>query len=195
MEILQGRYLKRNDDKARTFKTISLKTDDGIQTIRLPKMLRMVAQQELSPGDLIRVWVTPQAKKGKKSKKSMTKKGKKRSLEALQLIPLSPKANVTLPTPKAKATEGKKAGKKQMRVQICQKKNCCKRGGTKLWEAFKQVSNNSQALPTFKLEAVGCLGGCNRGPNMRFLPDNVKHYHVKPKDGDRLLQQHQPSQV
>lgn len=196
MKILQGRYLKK-DDTSGKLKTIRIKTTDGPQVIKLPKALRVIAQQELSPGDLVRVWVATDKKDKKKaSKKALKKNGDKH--QALQLIPLSPKTNVTLPVTKAKASEkaGSERTAKRMRVQLCQKKNCCKRGGTKLWESFEQVANDpTSEMPTFKLESVGCLGGCKRGPNIRFLPANVKHYHVRPKDIEKLLRQHDPAKV
>ena len=208
MEVLQGRYLEPNDAKAHRLKAMSLETADGIRLVKLPKALSAIAQQELSPGDMVRVWAEPMPQKisqkaKKKSKnaglKNASKKGKREVLKALQLIPLSPKPTVSVPLAEIPVheTAGKKARKKTarkkrgkpMRVQLCQKKNCCKRGGTQLWEAFQQTADTPAVdLPAFKLEAVGCLGGCKRGPNLRVLPANVKHYHVQPQDIERILQ-------
>ena len=92
---------------------------------------------------------------------------------------------------KDKKSKGKKSRGKLMTVQLCQKRNCCKKGGTALWEKFEgqqQAVENSAAA--FKLEAVGCLGGCKRGPNIRFLPKNVKHYHVQPDEVAGLLKKY-----
>lgn len=211
MNVLQGRYLKKINSKSGKFKGLKIKTKDGTQTVYLPKALRAIAQQELTLGDHLRVWTT-QRKKGPKVKKKGKSSG---TLWALQLIPLSPKtaivqeiADSALPKanqPGVKASKAKSSHSKQLKkakkkkapkpmtVQLCQKKNCCKRGGTQLWSAFESANNAAKAMSsakTFQLEAVGCLGGCKNGPNIRFLPDNVKHYHVRPKDVETLLAKH-----
>ncbi len=206
MNALQGRYLKRVNSKSGKLKGLKIKGDKGTQTVYLPKDLRDIAEQELTIGDSVRVWTT-QRKKGAKAKKN---RQPSETLWVVQLIPLTPKTEVGAETvdskellvkeakkdAKGKEAKGKKAkkGKKKkaakgMTVQLCQKKNCCKRGGTQLWSTFESVSEAASEVP-FKLEAVGCLGGCKRGPNIRFLPDNVKHYHVQPKDVEALLARH-----
>ena len=131
----------------------------------------------------------------------------------LQLVPLTPKSTVfteigadagvvfegAIAEPieakvgkaPGKQTNKKKAGKSAKQksavtVQICQKKNCCKKGGDDLWKAFEAIS----AEHPFTLEPVGCLGGCKRGPNIRLLPDNVKYRHVQLAEIDNILQTH-----
>ncbi|MEM9944990.1 MAG: (2Fe-2S) ferredoxin domain-containing protein [Cyanobacteria bacterium P01_D01_bin.36] len=207
MNVLQGRYLKRINTRSGKLKGFKIKTEQGMQTVYLPKPLRTIAQQELSLGDLLRVWTMQRY--GKDAAKAKTKKKKtSKTLWALQIIPLSPKSTVAelgadgviageqatgekVIGPKQasskKIKQKKKKAAKGMTVQLCQKKNCCKRGGTKLWSAFEAAS---KAEIPFELEAVGCLGGCKRGPNIRFMPDNVKHYHVQPKDVEALLAEH-----
>jgi len=205
MNVLQGRYLKRVNSKSGKLKGLKIKTEDDTQTVYLPKALRAIAQEELALGDSLRIWTAERKKVSKKALKKGSKKGSKKnqdpSLWALQLIPLSPKDTVT-PPPQAVQKAKKKAAKK-MTVQLCQKKNCCKRGGTELWSTFESANEAAKteaakpeavrdvaAANPFKLEAVGCLGGCKHGPNLRFLPDNVKHYHVQPKDVSKLLAKH-----
>lgn len=211
MDVLQGRYLKKVNSKRGELKGLKIKTKDGVQTVHLPKALRTIALHELTLGDALRVWTT-QRKQGKKAKIGNGGKSSQ-SLQALQLIPLSPKSEVALdeltdnlnsvapspsksqlekayskkvkPPKKRKKSKKRKAAKR-VTVQLCQKKNCCKKGGTQLWSAFESAKDTASVKP-FKLEAVGCLGGCKRGPNIRFLPDNVKHYHVQPKDVGDLL--------
>ncbi len=85
-----------------------------------------------------------------------------------------------------KASKQKKKRTSEVTVQICQKKNCCKKGGDDLWAAFEAANAEHQ----FKLEPIGCLGGCKRGPNIRLLPDNVKYRHVQLAEVDDILQTH-----
>ncbi|MGC1218908.1 MAG: (2Fe-2S) ferredoxin domain-containing protein [Phormidesmis sp.] len=214
MDVLQGRYLKPITSKSGKLKGLQIEVGDGIESIYLPKPLRIIAQQELDTGDELRIWSTRDQKSSQK--KSQQSKSQKRW--AVQVIPLSPRAQVaTQPTAitlekqfaqKLEKASGQKLGQKldqkpdretkkqkkkktkRVTVQLCQKKNCCKRGGTQLWESFEQAAEDAAQTP-FKLEAVGCLGGCKRGPNIRFLPDNVKHYHVQSNDVLPLLSRHQ----
>jgi len=206
MNVLQGHYSKPVTSKSGKLKGLKVKTDDGTQTVCLPKDLRAIAQQELAVGDMIRVWTTQPKKEATAKKKGKSS----RSLQAVQLIPLSPKATVVQKTADSEAPQSKtpqKAAKKKtkqkktkqkkaakpMTVQLCQKKNCCKRGGTQLWSAFESANDAAKVTPSakpFKLESVGCLGGCKNGPNIRFLPANVKHYNVQPKDVKVLLAKH-----
>lgn len=187
MKIIQGRYLQKIESGKGKLKAIVLKTEAGKQTVQLPKPLRAIAQQELTLNEPVRVWVeSPNQGKGaaKKSPK----------LCAIQLIPLSPKVRASVPletqsTSEASESEKSKSkkSKPQLTVQLCQKKNCCKRGGDALWIAFEAASSPEE---TFQLEAVGCLGGCKRGPNIRLLPENVKYRNVQPAEVDALLQRH-----
>jgi len=206
MEILQGQYRNGLKTSKGHLKALQIQTDKGIQTVRLPKLLRAIAQQELTLGDTVRLWVVAAPKTKKKLKKNAKKaKGKtqkkaqarlalRQNWRAIQLIPLSPQLTMAIPNPQQAA----------LTVQVCQKKNCCRRGGTALWAALKtrQTSLQSAACETqsaapakttigsFVLEAVGCLGGCKRGPNIRILPDNVKYRSVQPVDLDQILQKH-----
>ena len=190
MNIIQGRYLQRIETGKGKLKAIVLKTPQGKQTVQLPKPLRAIAQEELTLGEPVRIWVTP-------PEEGVAKRSKKQStlLCATQLIPLSPKARISAPpdfesasgTSKSKKSKRSKKSKHPLTVQLCQKKNCCKRGGDDLWTAFEAASH---AQKSFQIEAVGCLGGCKNGPNIRLLPENVKYRHVQPAEIDTLLQRH-----
>lgn len=209
MEIIQGCYAGKIESGKAKLKGLRIATEQGDETVYLPKALRAIAQAELTLNEPVRVWV-----EGDRASK------KKRYV--LQLVPLTPKtavftegvadAGVTsdgaIADPiqakvgealdqqkteqKAKKKGSQKARKQakkktsEVTVQICQKKNCCKKGGDDLWAAFEAVNAEHQ----FKLEPIGCLGGCKRGPNIRLLPDNVKYQHVQLAEIDDILQTH-----
>lgn len=197
MEILQGQYLNELKTGKGQLKALQIQTEKGLQTVRLPKPLRAIAQQELTLGETVRLWVVAAKKNQKSLNKKGTQKAKHKSAtrqawKAIQLIPLSPQLTVTIAPPKQAA----------LRVQVCQKKNCCQRGGAALWAAlktrqtvFQSTASQKACVPGFKLkgfklEASGCLGGCKRGPNIRVLPDNVKYRSVQPKELDQILEKH-----
>ncbi|MEO1620843.1 MAG: (2Fe-2S) ferredoxin domain-containing protein [Cyanobacteria bacterium J06632_3] len=215
MKVLQGKYVGQiMSDKGR-LKGIQLDTDDGKLQIELPKSLRAIAQQELVVGESLRVWSTASQKSQSKSPKlsavqliPMSPKpkivgGNQPVQEVVDKNPANKNPADSLlsrqKTAKDKKNKAKtKAAKKQksklsgLTVQLCQKKNCCRRGGDDLWKAFEaaQQTVSAQGEKPFKLKAAGCLGGCKRGPNLRVLPDNVKHYHVRPKEIKALLRKH-----
>lgn len=191
MEILQGQYLNGLTTNKGHLKALQIQTDKGLQTVRLSKLLRAIAQQELTLGDTVRLWVVAAPKKqkelNKRSKKVKTKakdlSATRQVWKAIQLIPLSPQLTVTNTKPQQAV----------LTVQVCKKKNCCRRGGTALWAALKtrQTSpESSNASTDFRVEPIGCLGGCKRGPNIRILPGNVKYRNVQPAELDQILQKH-----
>ena len=224
MKILQGHYIagieatNRKGVSKGLLKAVRLKTEQGEQTIQLSKSLSAIAQQELVLNEPVRIWVVADTKKpkGKRSKPS-AKLSQGEKLKAVAVVPLSPKSRIAdlatdleadlavdLAT-NADADGSKKSAPRsaQLTVQLCQKKNCCKRGGDKLWQAFEQTAHGQTATEPrsdgsarpetaqpFKLKAVGCLGGCKHGPNIRIMPANVKYYHVQPADIEGLLAQH-----
>jgi hypothetical protein len=184
MEVLQGRYVAAVESSKGQLKSLQIETDSGVQIVHLPKSLRVVAQQELNLGEPVRIWATadlkrPKAISKKRSKKTSASKAlAQTALCAVQIVPLQPKSTVSVPASLSQAPK--------LMVQLCQRKNCCKRGGDELWQAFA-AARQSQGRP-FKLEAVGCLGGCKQGPNIRILPANVKQRRVKPADIAEILQ-------
>lgn len=201
MKILQGKYLRPIESGKGRLKGIELKTTKGNLVVKVPKALSAIAQAELTEGDEIRIWaLQPEKTNGKNARQASTKNQK---LTALQIIPLTPHTKVSVPecVPKVenkktkdKKKKNNKPGKKKLTVQLCQKKNCCKKGADELWVAFEKALQATKAnagavanRETFKLEAVGCLGGCKNGPNIRLLPKNVKHRNVKPSDVQTLL--------
>ncbi len=131
-----------------------------------------------------------------KAEKAEAEKAKAEKAKTRKTKAEKTKANKSLDKQKTKKKGSQKSGKStgkqskkktsQVTVQICQKKNCCKKGGDDLWEAFESAS----AEHPFKLEPIGCLGGCKRGPNIRLLPDNVKYRHVQLAEIDGILQTH-----
>lgn len=209
MKILQGRYIagieatNRHGVSKGRLKSIRLETGQGEQTIRLSKLLGAIAQQELVLNEPVRIWVVADAKKtkGKSSKLSQIVQCEK--LKAVAIVPLSPKSCIDdlavdqVDDLAADNTPKSAPRADQITVQICQKKNCCKRGGDQLWQAFEQKASGQpsdvpikDATQTFKLKATGCLGGCKHGPNLRIMPANVKYYHVQPADISGLLARH-----
>ena len=204
MKVIQGCYAGKIESGKGKLKGLRIATEQGDEKVYLPKALRAIAQAELTLNEPVRVWLD-----GDRSSKK-----KRYVLQLVPLAPKSTvsletdadvvgvsalaiaeptKAKIeeaqvskAVDKQKTKKKARKSAKKSKVTVQICQKKNCCKKGGDDLWEAFEAIS----AEHLFTLEPVGCLGGCKRGPNIRLLPDNVKYRHVQLAEIDDILQTH-----
>ena len=185
MQILQGRYLKSIKSAKGTLKAVQLKTVKGKQVVKIPKVLRAIAKEEITLGDDVRIWVSA-AEDKQKGRKSL----KEKRFTAIQIVPLSPRTKIAASALGKRTTSQKAKADKKLTVQLCQKKNCCKKGGDALWIAFEQSAKDARRdskKQPFKLEAVGCLGGCKNGPNIRLLPANVKYRGVRPSDISQLI--------
>lgn len=75
MEILQGQYLNGLKTNKGSLKALQIKTEKGVQMVRLPKVLRAIAQQELTLGDTVRLWVVVAPKTKKNLKRAPKRSG------------------------------------------------------------------------------------------------------------------------
>ena len=210
MKVIQGRYVGKIESGKGKLKGLRIATEQGSEKVYLPKSLRAIAQAELTIDEPVRVWADGDRSSKKKCyasylipltpKPTLSVSRVADTAVADKLVTIEPVELAVEKAPgkqktgkKDKQKKGKQKARKQAKkkksrvtVQICQKKNCCKKGGDDLWKAFETVSADRR----FKLESIGCLGGCKRGPNIRLLPDNVKYRHVQLDEIDDILQTH-----
>ncbi len=73
------------------------------------------------------------------------------------------------------------------KILICQKSNCCRRGGQAVWEHFEQLIQAQGLEEQILLKATGCLGECKRGPALVILPGKSRHTQVTPGQVPQLL--------
>jgi (2Fe-2S) ferredoxin len=70
-------------------------------------------------------------------------------------------------------------------VLVCQYTNCLSRGAAEVLAAFQ-----AHPVAGTKIEASGCLGQCNMGPNAHILPDEIWYCRLKPEDVPAIATQH-----
>lgn len=73
----------------------------------------------------------------------------------------------------------------QRQVLVCQYQNCLARGSAQVLAAFQ-----AHPVPEAHVQASGCLGQCNMGPNVRVLPDEVWYCRVQPQDVPTVVAEH-----
>jgi (2Fe-2S) ferredoxin len=178
--LIQGRYLgfvttpECLQDKHRC-KHIRLISAHGEQLIKIPKALRIPFQQEVELGSEVRLW-------------GYLKQGR---FKAVMAVPLAPRGFISLvPSEMAAAAkpcyteqavdptieyiEPAQAKPKTIKIQVCQKGSCRKRGSHAVAQALKASVAETPGA-NIEVESVGCLGACKQGPNLRVLPSK-QHY-------------------
>lgn len=82
-----------------------------------------------------------------------------------------------------------KSGNKPVRVLICQKSGCRKRGSQAVHQAVHQALVDAGRTKTVKIQSTGCMKHCKAGPNMVVLPMGDKHRRVTPKAARSLIKE------
>lgn len=76
-----------------------------------------------------------------------------------------------------------------LRLQICNKGTCRKRGSAKLRQALEATIHDTPDLHSLTVETTGCLKACKKGPNLRILPSGKVLHHLTPDAVPSLLPQ------
>jgi (2Fe-2S) ferredoxin len=75
-----------------------------------------------------------------------------------------------------------------IRVQVCSKGSCHKRGSDKMCAALQEVIQERHLQGVVSIEKVGCLKECKNSPNVRLKPSGVIcHKASSPKVLELLL--------
>ncbi|MCU0543601.1 MAG: NAD(P)H-dependent oxidoreductase subunit E [Oscillatoriaceae cyanobacterium Prado104] len=69
----------------------------------------------------------------------------------------------------------------KVKVLVCQKSGCLKRGGKKLCEDLDRTICDRQWENYVTIERTGCLKRCSSAPNLVIMPGKQRHKEVRPK--------------
>lgn len=75
-------------------------------------------------------------------------------------------------------------------IRICTKKNCCRKGGRRLWCMLEESLSRCGLQNAIALKPSGCLGQCKQGPCMMCLPGNKVVGAMDGKDLTRWILSH-----
>jgi (2Fe-2S) ferredoxin len=159
-------------------KQVRLATDRGEYTFKLAKTLR----QKL-PSLRIKDWVRVVGTQTLDFKKG------KRKLKVEQLIPQIP-ATVANTHTEVSLCPTKPEIVPQSKILICQKSDCCKKGGKQVYEALAKALGDRGLGDQVQIQKTGCLKECKAGPNVVVLPDKTRHCRIRPEDIPTLLDRH-----
>ncbi len=138
--------------------------------IKLPKELRFSARMLCQPGAQIRV-----SGDGKFDRHTEQIKFKARDI-----TPISESADVSLPILPAPLPK-----KSKIKILICQKSGCLKKGGKKLYDALEKILRDRNLQDAITIERTGCLKRCSSAPNL-ILPGKRFYSGTSPATLDQL---------
>lgn len=146
--------------------------------VKLPKAVQMVVGPSLQPGASIQVTGS-----GKFDRQTQELK-----LKAHQIIPLPDRgiqtATATPPNLGSSVIHDAKStpkNKPKIKVLVCQKSGCLKKGGRGLCEALGQLLRDRGLEQYVTIERTGCVKCCSAAPNLVIMPGNQKYTEVRLK--------------
>lgn len=71
--------------------------------------------------------------------------------------------------------------KPKIKVLLCQKSGCLKKGGKELYEKLDQALSALSLKQDVTIERTGCLKRCSAAPNLVIMPGNHRYGKVRPK--------------
>ncbi|MBF2047902.1 MAG: (2Fe-2S) ferredoxin domain-containing protein [Elainella sp. C42_A2020_010] len=73
------------------------------------------------------------------------------------------------------------SAKSKIKVLVCQKSGCLKKGGRGLCEALQQALCQRNLDQHVTIKPTGCLKCCSSAPNLVMMPGNRRYKEVRPK--------------
>ncbi|MGK7891155.1 MAG: ferredoxin [Leptolyngbyaceae cyanobacterium] len=203
---LEGQFLGFAPGKKSPFKYLQVMTTDGIVPIKLRKSLQLMLFRYLVPGDWVRAvgqqkWddeqdgmrlkadevvriATPTVADGETTVSDPDSAFIQIHDEAL--APTTAKEDSSGQSPKKAA----KAKAKPVKILICQKSSCRKRGAGVITDRVERSLQEMGLSGKVTVKYTGCMDRCKAGPNVVFMPDKAKYTRVKPNMVPDLMQQH-----
>ena len=170
--------------KKKKIKYIKLVTKQGKYWIKVPKKLREKIGS-LSKGSHLEI-------SGKSKQYLKTGKIKYKA----QTVVLTPHETPDI-VPKTKTVSllpvFDSKTKSKAKVLICQKSNCWKKGGAKVYEELKSTLSD-RGLNEVPIKKTGCLKQCKKAPALVMMPDKARYSKVKPNQISKMVDKHLISQ-
>lgn len=159
--VVEGQFLGFILEDGYKIKFLRLSTPAGEQVIKLSKEARVSIGKVLVPGEWVRI----------EGYQNNEKKGYSK-LKAYQIQPIQAfygqSVEPTAPKP-SPAT-----------ILVCQKSDCCKRGGRAVTEALQTALEEYGLGDRVVIKGTGCMKRCKAGPNI-VMPDKSRHTQVTPR--------------
>ncbi|MDJ0800672.1 MAG: (2Fe-2S) ferredoxin domain-containing protein [Calothrix sp. MO_167.B12] len=170
---IEGKFLGFLPEKREKNRYLQLQIESGNVEIKLPKNLRPVVSESLTPGEEIRVL-------GISKLHSQTGKIK---LKAQQVSPICESENQ------------KKIVPTKAKILVCQKSSCRKRGGQGLLSEIEKTLCDRGLEELVEIKHTGCLKHCSSAPNCVFQVGKKQYRKMHPEAIVNILLQENNSAI
>lgn len=189
---LEGRFLGFAAKESYKLKYLRLATATGEYTIKIDKELRSTLWRSLIPGEWVQVLgyqkqsdsYEPQLKAYQvnavtphtgSTHKELTNSG---LTGVAALPPIQPVVN-DKPVDK----------EPKVKILVCQKSDCCRRGGTAITKALQEGLRDRQMSDQVAIQGTGCMKRCKAGPHI-VMPDKTRYSGIAPSAIPALIDKH-----
>lgn len=173
---LEGRFLGFVYEGCK-IKRLKLLTAEGEYSIKVAKPLRSTLDPYLKPG----TWVSIAGEKKIKLDSGTYK------LKAYYLQPAHPNSPQPSPSLSVKPATPPKAT-----ILVCQKSDCCKRGGKEVCQALQKTLQERALDNHVTIKGTGCLKQCKAGPNIVIMPDKTRYSRIDASEIPAVIDKHFP---
>jgi (2Fe-2S) ferredoxin len=186
--VIEGRFLSFATKDSYKLKYIKLAANADEYLIKIPKELRSTLYRRLTPG----IWLQVAGQQ------TFSENGAVK-LKAYQITPIAvpseapaaenlPCAVAPMPVP------AQAGGIKKTSILVCQKSDCCKRGGRALMAALQTELDQRGLSDQVAIKPTGCMKDCKAGPNL-VMPGKTRYSRIQSADVPALLDKHFPTPV
>jgi hypothetical protein len=185
--LLEGQFLGFEKKSSGTIKSLRIAVENNVLQIKIPKENRVKLKKALIPGDRIKVT-------GERKQKHFTDLPKLTAHQVDKIGECSGKdcPNDCLPTIDIVEATSKS---KKVKILMCQKSGCMKRGGKKLSRELETALGDRGLQNQVVIEYTGCLKCCSSAPNVVLMPGKIRCSKMSPhKIVDLLAAKLSPTQ-
>ena len=179
---LQGKFVGFIYKSNGQVKSLILRVGERELRIKIDNSLQDTHSLNLLPGDWISITGEQELKKEKFTKLK---------LKAYEIERLS--CDLKCNPEQETSAMGKKKGKncpKKGKILLCNKSDCAKRGGKKLYRILEKTISKLGLEKYVTIEKTSCQKRCGKAPNMILMPGKCKHSKPNPKNIAGLLEEH-----
>ncbi|WOD40135.1 (2Fe-2S) ferredoxin domain-containing protein [Nodosilinea sp. E11] len=178
---LDGTFLGFVEADPIKVKTICLEVDGEVLAIKLRKEVRALLRSRLQPGDYLRCI-------GRSELDGDIIKLK--AYQVFTLLPPLPKT-CTLPSPVTPSTQQSATQPaRTLKIRMCRKSGCQKRGGKQLAEALGQALRDRNLHTQVEIQYTGCQKHCSEAPTFTVDPGHHRYSRVQPSRLPAILDRH-----
>ncbi|AFY68954.1 hypothetical protein Pse7367_0651 [Thalassoporum mexicanum PCC 7367] len=172
-KTIEGIYLDGLRSKKGRLKWLRLETEHGEIVVKVAKDIASDLPPQIQVGDRLKLAVAR----------------KDSYLKAIQIMPIGQAINATALEFPAQVAEPQNKTQPQIKLKICRKGSCCKRGSKDVIKAMEAAIETHNLGDRVTIETTGCMDRCKKGPNIKALPEGEWYSRVNPDQAEDILRE------